>query len=60
VGTEILPGVRVLLGGVKYFVGSFKNNYKKLMSRSPTVCEKHWFLIFLRFLTIFDKKKTWV
>ncbi len=28
-GTEILPGVRVLLGGVKYFVGSFKKKIRK-------------------------------
>ena len=29
-GTEILPGVRLLLGGVKYFVGSFKKKLEKI------------------------------
>ena len=28
-GKEILPGVRLLLGGVKYFVGSFKKKIRK-------------------------------
>ena len=29
-GTEILPWVRLLLGGVKYFVGSFKKKLEKI------------------------------
>ena len=29
-GTEILPGVSLLLGGVKYFVGSFKKKLEKI------------------------------
>ena len=28
-GTEILPGVSLLLGGVKYLVGSFKKKIRK-------------------------------
>jgi hypothetical protein len=28
-GTEILPGVKLLLSGVKYFVGSFKKKLEK-------------------------------
>ena len=55
-GTEILPGVRVLLGGVKYFVGSFKKKLEKINVAFTDKVRKTSMSDIFIFFPFFDQK----